>query len=170
MALFVIKVLPLFLPIQYARKELPQNTGEYWVVEGQKVTGYNWRVIGDQSGLYSKDSKNFRDINLIGNKPLYNFNDTGGTENNIFICYGEIVYDPPKRRPNTGNSAPPIAEYVLNVRHWEIMYPIKRGLFSGAILPKNYLCLFDAYRDKHYSFGEMLKGLYIWNYKTIMLP
>lgn len=168
--LFVIKILPLFLPIQYAIKDLPQNTGEYYVLRGEKVTGYKWSIIGNQNGLYAEDSLQERDINLIGNEPIYHFFSDASSGNNRFICYGEIVYDSPKQRPNMGSSAPELAEYVLNVDRWDITYPVDRDLFFAILIPKTYLCRYDFYYDKHYSFFEMIKGVYVWNYKTLPLP
>ncbi len=53
---------------------------------------------------------------------------------------------------------------------WDIMYPIDRDLFLGILIPQTYLCRYDFYYDKQYSFFEMIKGLYIWNYKTVPLP
>jgi hypothetical protein len=92
-ALFLIKILPLFLPIKYALKELPKSTGEYWIVKGVKVTGYAYYTIGDENGLYS-DLSHGRYINIIENEPFSTFNDTYDPGNNRFICYGEIVYAP----------------------------------------------------------------------------
>ncbi len=118
---FVIKILPLFLPIQYAIKDLPQNN--YYILRGEKVTGYQWSIIGDQNGLYAEDSLQKRDINLIGNEPIYNFFSDSSSGNNKFVCYGEIVYDSPKQRPNMGSSGSELDEYVLNVvRHKRVEY------------------------------------------------
>jgi hypothetical protein len=169
--LFVVKVLPVFLPIKYALKELPQNTGEYWILKGEKVTGYQWSIIGDQSGLYEGENyKYVSNINIIGNKPIYNFFSDYSSGTNKFVCYGEIVYHLSKSKPNMGTGSPVIGENVLNVNQWDIMYPINRDLLIGKLIPKNYLCRYDFYYDKHYTLREMLKGLYIWNYKTLPLP
>lgn len=165
-AICIIKVLPLFLPIKYAVEELPKNESEYIVVTDYKVTGYEWLVIGEQNGLYAEHSQNIKCINMIGNIPISKFYSDYSTGDNRFICYGEYEY-----QPYDGISGHNIyGEYVFNVSRWDIMYPIKRELFIGVLIPKNYICRYDLYYDKGYTFKEMLQGVYIWNYKTLPYP
>ena len=159
----IIKVLPLFLPIKYATVDLPQNTNEYIIVRGIKTTGYEWKVVGDQNGVYDQDSQNVKCINMIGNVPIYKFYSDYSTGDNIFICYGKYEY-----QPYDGVAGHNIhGEDVFLVECWEIMYPVQRDFFIGVLIPKNYICRYDIYYDKGYTFCEMLKGLYIWNYKIL---
>lgn len=160
---YVVKILPLFLPIKYAVKQLPQNGDEYIIVQEYEVTGYEWLVIGNQNGFYSDDSLSFRAINIDWNEPLCQPYAYGEPYNNQFICYGEYEY-----QPYDGVAGHNIyGEDVFHVERWEIMYPIQRDLFIGVFIPKNYICRYDMYYSKGYTFGEMLKGLYIWNYKSL---
>jgi hypothetical protein len=161
--IFMIKILPLFLPIKYANLQLPKNMGEYIVVRGIKTTGYEWEVTGDQNGLYAERSHNIKCVNMIGNVPSCKFYSDYSTGDNQFICYGEYEY-----QPYDGVAGHNIyGEDVFHVERWEIMYPIQRDFFIGVFIPKNYICRYDMYYSKGYTFGEMLKGLYIWNYKSL---
>lgn len=164
MILFVIKILPLFLPLKYAIKELPQDSMNYIIVKGIKTTGYWWSVIGDQNGMFEEGSKNFKDINIRGKMPIYGFYSDYSPGNNKIICYGKYVYVPYDGIQGHSRSG----EDVFVVDHWDIMYPIDRDLFIGKLIPKDYLCLYDFYYSaysKRYSIAEMLKGLWLWNYK-----
>lgn len=158
--IFCIKILPLFMPIKYAVKELPQNS-EYFIVEGIKTTGYEWLIVGNQNGC---DKSLYREINILGKAPFYKFYNDDSSRDNRYICYGEIIHDIPRPRPNMGDDRL-IEEDVLSVDRWDIMYPVQRDM---PFLSGNYICLYDIYYGEHYTVKEMLKGLYIWNYKSFI--
>lgn len=162
-ALFVIKILPLFLPLKYSVKKLPQNATDYIVVEGTKTTGYWWTVIGNQDGMFEEGSRDLKDINIRGEMPIYGFYDDYSPGSNKIICYGKYVHVPYDGIMGHCGSG----EDIFVVDHWDIKYPIDRDLFERMI-PNDYLCLYDFYYSafsKRYGIAEMLNGLWLWNYK-----
>ena len=150
------------MPIKYAIKEFPRDMEQYIIIDGRASASYKWHIIGDSDiGYFDNDNFSGDDIVIIGNEPIspFYFYDSAG--DNQFICYGnyKYIYDGVEGHKNV--------ERAFEVRRWEIIYPIKRGYFLISIcIPKNYICLYDIYCDKDYTFKEMLKGLYIWNYKS----
>ena len=104
-----------YFPVKFAitNEKIPADS-YYILVKSQRVTGFDWMIIGDQTGQFATP----RDIMLQGEKPeRYFFDSTGNTAENTFLCYGEHL-----------------SENVFLVKQWEVLYPIKRNCIRPFFL------------------------------------
>ena len=131
--IFVI-LLSRYIPIKNAvtQRELEQEK-QFLLVKTQKSTGYEWYVVGDNSGHFSQGY----DIVLYGNVPCFEIPHPiayAGTDN-TFVCFGEY-------KQNVYNAEQ--WSRTFEVDSWSILYPIKRdGLLPGFLYPKYGLTIWD---------------------------
>ena len=113
-----------YLPLELAIKKIPNDRQDYILVKQQKVTGFDWYIIGDHTGIFDIQP----DIILNGAVPKYEVPSGIFHGDNTFICFGEYEAD--------------IYVYsqlskVFKVDSWSIVYPIKRdGLLPSFLNPK----------------------------------
>lgn len=132
--LFIILYLIIFYPIKFSinKKDLIDSKS-YILVNMQSVTGFEWVIEEDKSGISNKGDY----IRLEGNFPK-GFNHNFEISDNTFVLYG--MY--------SGKGDFYGYKYkVFNVSDWDIIYPIKHKYFFNFIYPKKYITKFDYIND-----------------------
>lgn len=130
--IFIIYI-PNLIPIKYAAKEKNLKIEKNYILcRNQKVTGFNWLILGDINGKY----KNPEDIEIIGKTPYETFNYTIDKTENTFVFYGEFI----ENRIKDGEDKP---HKVFQASDWDILYPIKRNSLRQGFVPQKFLSVYD---------------------------
>jgi hypothetical protein len=129
MMVFAIVILLLFgincFPLKLAVIKLPTDRQDYILVKQQQVTGFDWYIVGDNSGLFELTP----DILLYGNIPNYGFTSGVYQGHNTFICFGEYQDDVEVDGQQSKS---------FHVDAWNIVYPIKRGGLRPEFINPKY--------------------------------
>jgi hypothetical protein len=154
-ALFIIKILPLFLPIKYAiTEEQIDKSRNYIIIKMARDSGTCRYEIENNNGVVEPA----KEIALVAYDPVYLFN--YGIEyalSNKFVLYREkvdreFVYTIGGQQFHLDN--------VFEVKDWDILSPISRS--DTLNLPKSYITFLDAGINPI----TLTKG-YIWDFHKL---
>ena len=127
----VFIIISRFFPIKIAKYDLKNEKENYILVKPQSTTGFNWYAVGDNDEYFSPSF----DIVLCGDVPEFDVPSPIAYADNTYVCYGEYEKD--------AYSAGQLAR-VFNVKHWSILYPIKRdGILPSWLSPKYGITIWD---------------------------
>ena len=120
--------------LREARKESEITEERYILCRLDRVTGFDWLVIQDESGEEAREFINITGANPIGELMLsYEFE----MGDNVFIFYVEERIDGYSEEMGQNT-----VEYV--VTGWDILYPVRRFAFFS---PRRYIVETDVRRS-----------------------
>lgn len=127
----VVGIAIYHFPIRFAVHPLNMPSGKYYICEEQATTGPNWRIIGDENGMY----ESCKDVFFIEGDPHDALDKSVYLwASNYFIVYGEIAGE-----GDFGGAAYP---YIKSTG-FDMVYPIERGDSIRILPPRGYLTLSD---------------------------
>lgn len=135
--IIAVPIVLNFIPIKFAKKidNLTLKEGEYLCqVELKTVFEEKWGIFKSLPINYSDECF----VNLSGKIPFDSLNPEDfsmkSNKENQFLVTGDLTI--------TGNAG--IYEIgELNVKEWDIVYPIQRSSFRQGLTPKGYLTFYD---------------------------
>ena len=125
-AIFISSAILLdFVPIKFAVRESQDCKSDLYLCKYTQVTGGNWEDINH--GIFIDELKGNSFYTCLRDIYLTDYIEPSG---NLYLMEGKLI------EKNTD-------EFDLDVKKWDIIYPISRKSYRVIYAPKGYLTIYD---------------------------